>query len=247
MDNNLNPNNSSIVQILLDLYSISNKNNDLETLGLCDKLLSKLKHDSSLQKQVDDKFNSHKYNDRNMTFSKLENFRNLKIINNLSPNATKILFLIIQTVSQDNLIEIRLSSFMDVLSMSKPTLIKGLTELSDTGAISKIQNKSKIQGSIYMLNPKIASAGKQAHKGFYRQNTPVSSIKSFEELNKNNYQIISSKGLITINENENKYYTFNSLEELKSPMESTNPIEQNKKANEYIDPEQITFNDYLQS
>lgn len=44
-------------------------------------------------------------------------------------------------------------------------------------------------------------------------------METFQELNQNNYQIISSRGFISINENENKYFTFNSLEELKHPME----------------------------
>lgn len=145
--------------MLLDLHSISNQNTDIETLELCDKLLARLNDSYSLQKQVDEKFNSHKYNDKNMTFSKLENFRNLKIINNLSANAIKILFLIIQTVSQNNLIEIRISTFMDVLNMSKPTLNKCLLELVESGAISKIQNRNKSQGTIYMLNPQIALSG----------------------------------------------------------------------------------------
>lgn len=210
--NNLNPNNSSSIQMLLDLYSISNKNNDIETLGLCEKLLDKLNNNYSLQKQVDDKFNSHKYNEKNITFSKLENFSNLKVINNLSPNSVKILFLIIQTVSQDNLIEIRISTFMDILKMSKPTITKCLSELVESGAISKLQNRNKTQGTIYMLNPKIASVGKHLHNKIYEEITQGSSLTKFEKLNKNNYSIISSKGYISINESENKYLNFNSLE-----------------------------------
>lgn len=212
--NKLNPNNSSCMQMLLDLYSISNKNNDIETLDLCEKLLKKLNNNYSLQKQVDDKFNSHKYNDENMTFSKLENFRNLKIINNLSPNSTKILFLIIQTVSQDNLIEIRIDTFVDILKMSKPTVTKCLLELVESGVISKVQNRNKTQGTIYMLNPKIASAGKHTPSKIYKEITEETFQSKFEQLNKNNYSIISSKGYISFNESENKYLSFNSLNKI---------------------------------
>jgi predicted transcriptional regulator len=146
-----------------------------------------------------------------MTFSKLENFRNLKIINNLSANATKVLFLIIQTISQDNLIEIRILTFASILNMSKPTLIKSLNELVDCGIISKMQSRTKTSGTIYMLNPVIASAGKHTHKTIYKKITQKAFLSKFEELNKNDYCVISSKGFISINENENQYLCFNSL------------------------------------
>lgn len=211
--NDLNPNNSSIIQILLDLHAISSQSNDIEILELCAKLKTKLDDRYLLQKQVDEKFNGRKYNEKNITFSKLENFKNLKIINNLSANAMKILFLIIQVVSQDNLIEIRIATFSDVLNMSKPTIKKCLLELEESGVVSKIQNRNKTQGTIYMLNPKIAFSGKKKHSKIFKEITHQSSLSKFEKLNKNNYNIVSSKGFVSVNENENKYLTFNSLED----------------------------------
>lgn len=167
-----------------------------------------------MQEQVDNKFKSHNYNEKKVTFSKLENFKNLKFINNLSANSVKILFLIIQTVSQDNLIEIKISTFMDVLKMSKPTVTKCLSELVESGAISRIQNRNKAHGTIYMLNPKIASVGKHTHNETYKKIAKESALAAFEKLNKNNYCITCSKGYVPINESENKYMCFNSLDEV---------------------------------
>lgn len=210
----LNPNNSSLVQILLDLHSVTSLNNDIETLELCEKLLAKLDNRFSLQDQVDQKFNAHKYNDQKLKYSKLENFKSLKFINNLSANSVKILFLIIQTVSQDNLIEIKIDTFMDVLKMSKPTVTKCLSELVESGSVSKIENRNKAHGTIYMLNPKIASVGKHTHNKIYEKVAQESALAKFEELNNNHYSITHSKGIVPINKDENKYMTYNSLEKI---------------------------------
>lgn len=212
--NSLNPNNSSVIQMLLDLHSVAIQNSDNETLDLCQKLLSRLENRFSIQEQVDNKFKSHYYNEKKITFSKLENFKNLKFINNLSANSVKILFLIIQTVSQDNLIEIKISTFMEVLKMSKPTVTKCLSELVESGAIAKMQNRNKTLGTIYMLNPKIASAGKHKHSKIFKKKAKESALAAFERLNKSNYSITSSKGQVEIDKNENKYMTFNSLDEV---------------------------------
>lgn len=213
--NKLNPNNSSLTQMLLDLQTVACLENEHGISALCSKLLEELKNKNSLQKKVDDKFNAHKYNQKNITYSKLENFKNLKFVNNLSSNSVKLLFLIIQTASQDNLIEIRVSVLMEVLKLSKPTVIKCLSELVDVGAISVMRKKNKLQGTIYMLNPKIASVGKHTHSKIYKTIAQESSMSTFEKLNSyDDYNIISSSGYIPINKDENKYLTYNTLDKM---------------------------------
>lgn len=214
--NSLNPYNSSIIQILLDLRTIANIDNEAEILELCNTLLSKLDNRVTLQKQVDDKFKSHYYNEKDITFSKVENFKKLKFVNKLSANSVKMLFLIIQTVSQDNLIELRISTLVDILKISKPTAVKCLSELVECGAVSAIQNNNRTQGTIYMLNPTIAFSGKYKQSDIFKKITQESSLSTFEELNKNSYRIITSKGVVPINKDENKYLSFNSLNKLDS-------------------------------
>ncbi len=209
-----NEHNSSLIQILLDLANISSINeqdNNIHKQTL--ELLDSLKQNYTITKKTDDIFNSHQYNDKKIHFAKLENFNRLQILDELTAPAIKILMFIIQVSSQDNLISLKINDITKILNISKPTIIKAIQELIDNGCISIFKNRTKEYGTIYMLNPEIATTGKRTHKGLFKKITLQTHLDNFEDLNECIYNVITSKTIFDVNNNINdqKYLCFNSV------------------------------------
>lgn len=202
-EENQNPNNSSTIQVLLDLLKTSTKNKDMN-LGLIEKtselleLLQKQKYQKVVN-DTDDIFNSHKYNESKMYFAKLNNFDKQQIIANLSPNATKILVFFICVMSQQNKVSINSNSedILEIIGCSRKTLDKGLKELESAKCIVPYrQDKKNAIGTIYMLNPLIATATKDLHiQTLVKEFSDIQSADSsaFSTINKIKYTIVKGK------------------------------------------------------
>ena len=217
-----NPNNSFTIQVLLDLLKTSTKSKDtnLEVIEKTSELLELLQK-QKYKKVVEDTdtiFSSHHYNESKIYFAKINNFDKQQIITKLSPSATKILTFSISVMSQQNKIAINTNSedILKALGCTRKTLEKGLKELEENKCIvSYHQDKRSGIGTIYMINPLIATASRECHvqallTDFDRviQSKSVKTT-SFSLIDKIRYTIVKAKYI-----HENQTIKYNHIAEI---------------------------------
>lgn len=206
-----NPNNSSIVQILLDAENIVIQENNPALQGLLadiTKLRTTFEQYNSLTSKVDNMFDIHKYPDKSLTFVKLQNFKSNQVIKNLSSNAVKLLFFMIQVMSNSNVIEIKQDVVKQIINLSKPTIVKCLEELELAGCITRVKNRSKSHGSIYVVNPEIARIGNQKTvDADYKKITSQTELDCFADISKPICKVV--KSVVT---DDDEHLIYNSID-----------------------------------
>lgn len=179
-NNSKNELNSSIKQALLDLEKVATVDANPEAtkvLKAVKTLLKLLDRYGSVINEADKIFNQHRYNDKKLHFAKVKNYKKQQIIFNLTARESQILFYMITFMSQANSIMIRQTELARDLKSSKRDIVTALKGLEEKCCIVKVKQE-KNMGTIYMVNPDIATVGKHECYSTYQE------ITSDEQLNK---------------------------------------------------------------
>ena len=104
--------NSSLKQILIDLEKVllAEKTDVTSILKALNDFKKALNLKPKIITKTDIIFNQHRYNDKKMHFTKLQNYKNLQIIADLSGNAVKVLIYMIQVMGQENKISVKMKN-----------------------------------------------------------------------------------------------------------------------------------------
>ena len=193
--NKKNPDNSSVLQCLLDIEKvakISDSPNAPDVLKALAELRKALTKD--IIAKADETYEAHRYNNAKITFAKTANFKENQAETKLSANACKILLHGIQLMSQDNCFLINQENLTKILNMAKKTVNDGIRELVEKGCMTKIctLKQQKPSGTVYMINPEIASVGNHDSTGFYERMTPDQQLDTFEDISFCKYGVIRS-------------------------------------------------------
>lgn len=199
---NDNQENSSLKQILIDLEKIlvqSNTSNSINVLNALQTLKNELNNNAQYISQTDTIFNRHHYNEKKLHFTKLRNYKSLQIVSNLSANSVKVLFYMIQLMSQNNLVAVKVKITSKELHQSLNTFRKSLEELEQNGCIVKVlEGKKDGTGTIYMINPEIANTSKYVGttEENFKKITSDTQLNNFLLLNNCKSNVISSKTFV---------------------------------------------------
>lgn len=188
--NNKNPNNSTLIQSLLEIMCHDDTSDD--TIKAAQNLYNLLKADDTLTKKIDTIVKLKDYADDKISFAKVSQFntagRKYKL---LTANDLMVLDCMIACMSQHNKITLHIDDFTDLLPLSRRKIIDCMKSLISKGFVVVIQpaiNRKSIP-AVYMVNPDIATCGKknnyQLIDDFYR----LSSVKrgDFTDLLKSDY------------------------------------------------------------
>lgn len=159
--NNNNPTNSTAVQLLLDIYKHADKL-PIGTTDLCTQLLDILNNNKTVTKTIDEEFSRHQYPQGALTYSKVHHGNNSGVyFRGVSGAATQILCMMIDNLHKSNYVKISACTAIIGTSIgNKKTATNALKELVDKGLIAvKIAAKGN-SGAVYMVNPAIATIGK---------------------------------------------------------------------------------------
>lgn len=188
--NNKNPNNSTLIQSLLEIMCHDDASDD--TIKAAQNLYNLLKADDTLTKKIDTIVKLKDYADDKISFAKVSQFntagRKYKL---LTANDLMVLDCMIACMSQHNKITLHIDDFTDLLPLSRRKIIDCIKSLISKGFVVVIQpaiNRKSIP-AVYMVNPDISTCGKknnyQLIDDFYR----LSSVKrgDFTDLLKSDY------------------------------------------------------------
>lgn len=180
---NQNEQNSSIKQALLDLEKVSAVSPDAEAtkvLKAVKTLLRAIDKQPKLLREADKIFNQHRYNDKKVHFTKMQNFKKNQIIFSLTDRECKILLYMLGFMSQQNMVAIKQAELAKELRTAKRDINVSLKELEKKGCITKVfTDKKSGVGTIYMVNPEIASVGKHDNHGLFQKITPPEQLNEF--------------------------------------------------------------------
>lgn len=191
--NKQNPNNSSVIQCLLDIEKAA-KTSDNSSAPYIQKAAMDLR--KMLTKDIiaesDKIYNAHRHNSSKITFAKMANFKTNQAISRLSDRACKILMYGIQIMSRDNCFLIYQDNLTKTLNMSIKTVNRGIKELVENGCMTKIctLQRKKPSGTVYMINPEIASIGSHNNIDFYEKMTPDEQLDNFDVTSYCAYDVI---------------------------------------------------------
>lgn len=188
--NNKNPNNSTLIQSLLEIMCHDDASDDI--IKAAQDLYNLLKADDTLTKKIDTIVRLKDYADDKISFAKISQFniagRKYKL---LTANELMVLDCMIACMSQHNKITLHINDFTDLLPLSRRKIIDCIKSLISKGFIVVLQpaiNRKSIP-AVYMVNPDIATCGKknnyQLIDDFYR----LSNVKrgDFTDLLKSDY------------------------------------------------------------
>ena len=191
--NKKNPDNSSVLQCLLDIEKaakISNAPNSPDVLKALADLRKALTKD--IIAKADGTYEAHRYKNASITFAKIANFKENQAISRLSDRAWKILTYGIQLMSQDNCFLLNQDNLTKILNMSIHPINSGIKELVEKGCMTKIctLKQRKPSGTVYMINPAIASVGNHDSTSFYEKMTPDVQLDNFGVISFCTYDVI---------------------------------------------------------
>lgn len=178
---NRNEQNSSTKQALLDMEKVATVSPDDgadKFLKAVKSLLKLADKQPKLLREADKIFNQHRYNERNLHFTKIQNYKKQQIIFNLTAKECQLLLYMLTFMSQANTISIKQGELAKDLKSSKRDVGSTLKSLEQRGCITKLQ-QSKEFGTIYMVNPEIASVGKHDNHGLFQKITPPEQLNEF--------------------------------------------------------------------
>lgn len=144
-----NPDNNSIIQALQDVMDYGFGELTIR------HLLDKLSNDRKLRNAMQDKWNSHAYPERSLTFSKLAIEPRLNMV---SDSALRILITLGSLAAKSGLVRIRKQDLATITRIaSKTTMQTALRELVECGMIAIKVPAAGHKPPIYEINPAIMS------------------------------------------------------------------------------------------
>lgn len=188
--NNKNPNNSTLIQSLLEIMCHDDASDDI--IKAAQDLYNLLKADDTLTKKIDTIVRLKDYADDKISFAKVGQFnttgRKYKL---LTANDVMVLDCMISCMSQHNKITLHINDFTDLLPLSRRKIIDCIKSLISKGFIVVLQpaiNRKSIP-AVYMINPDIATCGKKNNYQLIDDYYRLSSVKrgDFVDLLKSDY------------------------------------------------------------
>lgn len=236
MSEKRNPNNLSLLQAALDGADC----------GLPEflELYKKIEKESPTRlKEWEAKFNSHRYPEDRLTWVKHYNYENCRAVAELNSvkggtTAQALLNILIQSINQENLVQISLRICSYLLHVSKHTTINSVKILQNYGFIAAVKtDTTNKDGTIYMLNPDIAIVGSANQKALQSKWISIfEASQNFDPINQYSRLSHSKESVYTtyntFKDSEGNIITFNSFyaEDLKALEEQQKQEKQNKKA-----------------
>lgn len=149
-----NPENSSVLQALLDIQAAGGN------VPMVDSLIALLRKDGgALLETAEEIFNEHQYPQHVLTFCKLT--KEYEFARFLSPKALSLLTAMCQNMWHGNLIQLSQRDVLKITSISSLTSVKpALKELTDCGCIAVAIKGNTRKATTYMVNPCISTLGK---------------------------------------------------------------------------------------
>lgn len=143
---------SSIKQTLLDMKSAG-----FDSTAL-DRLIDDFEHEPEKAKEAEKLYSSHEYPQHSIVFVKITN--RVGFFRFLSAKALTILNAMCCTMNTRNLIQITQDDLLNITNIgNKKTIGEALRELQEKGVIAiKIKGSTR-RGTVYMVNPQIATCG----------------------------------------------------------------------------------------
>lgn len=181
--NENNEKNSSVLQALRDLEKVLTVSTDADATKVLKPLKTVINHLLKKQKfltETDNIFNQHRYNDKKLHFVKLENHKKNQIIFDLTERESKILLFMFLFMSQQNMVAIKQKELAKNFKVSNRDIGISLKSLETKGVITKVYTDRKGgTGTVYMVNPAIASVGKHDCCQLYEKITPQVNLDNY--------------------------------------------------------------------
>lgn len=152
-----NPQNkecSSIKQVLLDMKSAGFNST------LINDLLDEYENEPEKTKEAEEIYLSHQYPQKSIVFFKVS--KEIEFFNILTSKAVVVLSAMCSSMNTGNLIQITQDDLMHITNLgNKKTIKEALVELQENGFIVvKLQGSTR-RGTVYMINPLVATCGKK--------------------------------------------------------------------------------------
>lgn len=229
-----NPENSSIIQALLDISKAG-----AYPANEINAMICLLRADSSSLQEAEKLFHSHLYPDHKITFCKLE--CEVEFARFLSANAIAVLTAMCQNMRHSNLIQLNRKDIVKISALkSEKPVTPAMQELLNSGCIAiKIPGTTR-RGPVYMVNPGIATVGTKTHylqKSFWELTGSIYHTKQVEcsephkQWNKLTANRTYSKGYSSLEtEDSEKPIYFSKINEpkIKAVKKKANPSDNNK-------------------
>ena len=150
-----NPNNLSVQQALLDLFTFLNNDDK--------KILKDLMDRSSTEiKQASQKFDAHQYPTKNLKFGKLTNMQEypMYMVNLESTDAINVFICLCTALnSTNNHVQIKLNVLKDMTCISLSGIRKAIKVLLEFGFIAVYAEATNREPAIYIINPLLYRIG----------------------------------------------------------------------------------------
>lgn len=157
-----NPNNSSVIQLLIDLEKFG-----FDTASL----KHQIEKDPHRLREVEDYFESHMYPDKALTWTRLTRYESFRALLELSDAALRLSILMIQIAAQSGLVSLSTRAISTQLHMSNRDVQKAISELISHAIIAIVRPAQGRKAAVWMINPDLATCGK-----------PIRETAAFKEL-----------------------------------------------------------------
>ena len=233
---NPNPDNSSIMQVLLDIKAAGGPSRLVDEIIDIITVIPDTNKPSILQ-EAEEIYYRHQYPQRAIKFTKLS--IRIEFARFLSHNALTILTAMYQNMWHRNMIQLTQRDIIKITSITSSRPIKdALKELIDKGCIAVVVKGTTRQPAIYMVNPEIATVGRDESNLRYTfwgyTGTDYTDFKhpkysdphkEWKRLTANRTYSISNASMVT----DEKTITYNRIGEPKVKTEKKKPTKKAKQ------------------
>lgn len=162
MSTRKNATNSPVIQAILDAIDVAVDSKDKETETLLRSALKKLQQNKQLLYKADAKYNSHRYPERVITYTKVATYNQCPERFALSHGAQAVLSLFASIASQDGLITIPQSDLASILHTNRQQLRRYIDELCQYQYIAIYDRppRGTRKPITYLLDRRIVRTGK---------------------------------------------------------------------------------------
>lgn len=151
MANSQNPDNSAIIQVLLDLEAAGFKSN-------VDPVITKLKSDKKLSKDLEARFLARSYANDKVKYTQLTIDQHLM---ELTDPALRILTFLGMYCSQEGMVSVKLDTLAKAAKQSLNTTRKAISELKKRGLLAERDGAKRHEPALWQVHPGVIHSGKR--------------------------------------------------------------------------------------
>ena len=158
-----NPTNSPVIQAIIDAIDVARDVHDNDAATKLQAALSALQRNKRLTHNADAKYNTHRYPDRSITYTKVATYDQCPARFDLSRDAQSLLSWMGAVASQDGLVRVSQSDMASILRISnRQQLRRAINELIQDQYIVVYDQppKGSHQATTYMIDRRIIRSGK---------------------------------------------------------------------------------------